>query len=42
MTKSYIAPPGANSALNGGTLHRVTVAVRNRNGDQARITCPAV
>jgi L-lactate permease len=22
----------------GGTLHRVTVAVRNRNGDQARMT----
>ena len=42
ITMSYSAPPGANRALNGGMLHSVTVAVRNRNGDHARTICPAV
>ena len=34
-TKLYIAPPGANAALNGFRVQMVTSTVRIRNGDQA-------
>ncbi|MDT4839405.1 hypothetical protein FQZ97_731950 [compost metagenome] len=39
-TQFSSAPPGANIALNGFRVQRVTSTVRIRNGDQALRICP--